>query len=141
MSWPAVPSNTSSVPWPGWWVKAAAAGRWSRSSSVSLCSIPAGQSFSQSLWRGLAVQQLSLGSLSAAVLVSQNFVFASVVTSQERIGKGSALLQSPGNSGCPEVLHPPGHSSLHTECKSLFKCLCRWISALRCCGAEHRHHS
>lgn len=70
--------------------------------------------------------------------VSQNFVFASVVTSRERNGKGSALLclleiqasapQMPCGSASPR------HSGLHTECKLLFKCLCRWILALRCCG-------
>lgn len=139
------PSSTSFLPLAGQWGKAAAAVAWEQEQLwvpvLCLGTISAGQSLSQGLWREVGLEQLSSFALGAAVLARLCLRALSLLLfSPLKRETGRAQLCCVSWKfrlqlcKCPEVLHPPWHSSLHTECELLFKCLSRWILALRCCG-------
>lgn len=92
------PPSTSFLPLPGQWVKAAAAVGWEQEQlSVPVAPHPQGRASPRALERagfGAAEpgEQLCSQCCCFGTALSQNFVSASVVTSQERNGKSSALL-------------------------------------------------
>lgn len=136
------PQALSFLPLPGQWVKAAAAVRGEqeqlRVPVLCLGTISAGQSFSQGFGESWFWSSFALSAAVLALFCLRTLSLLLLSPLKRETGRAQLCCVSwkfrLQLCKCPEVLHPCWHSSLHTECKMLFKCLCGWILALRCCG-------